>query len=60
MCEGLGRVRHATVAPTLKMLDRGNPPRELECVRKNAFISLSDEEAERRAAYFIDVRGGLH
>jgi hypothetical protein len=56
----LGRVRHATVAPTLKMLDRGNPPRELEGVRKNAFISLSDEEAERWAAYFIDVRGGLH
>jgi len=22
--------------------------------------SLSDEEAERWAAYFIDVRGGLH
>ncbi len=60
MCEGLGRMRHATVAQTLKMLDRGNPPRELEGVRKNAFISLSDEEVERWAAYFIDVRGGLH
>lgn len=53
-------MRHATVAPTLKMLDRCNPPRELEDVRKNASISLSDEEAERWAAYFIDVRGGLH
>jgi hypothetical protein len=60
MCEGLGRVRYATVAPTLKMLDRSNPPRELEGVRKNAFVSLSDEEVERWAAYFIDVRGGLH
>jgi hypothetical protein len=29
------------------MLDRGDPPRELEGVRKNAFISLSDEEAEK-------------
>jgi hypothetical protein len=56
----LGRVRYATVAPTLKMLDRSNPPRELEGVRKNAFVSLSDEEVERWAAYFIDVRGGLH
>ena len=60
MCECLGRVRHATVAPTLKMLDGGDPPRELEGVRKNIFISLSYEEAERWVAYFIDVRGGLH
>lgn len=58
MCEGLGRVRHATVAPILKMLDRAI--RRGSCRVFVKMYSLSDEEAERWAAYFIDVRGGLH
>jgi hypothetical protein len=57
-------VKHATTALTMEVLGEAAPPKGVSwrSFVKGAFVKagLSEEEASKWAAYFIDVRSKLH